>query len=444
MPERLRQSFSLQSPNRELLNYKFAHAAIGVRIYSYVEKLDTELSVLSTIESGGESVVEVNQCVVDNRSAKLGNADVAVDEEEVVDLNVNHIGCARFTKETSLRDLYIDEIVFFLKSSSAEERAAYDNLNTSIQRDLKVDVHQFYQPGGRGQSASTKILTGHPSLRDFFEFGPSECLRRRLLTGKKGQSLANGVPKPAIKVRHPSEPENPIIKVAPPSSTDRNSEDGLSPYTIGREKNYGFSLTAPIPQTPESIHTRRPSLTSDTRRASLTVEDIPLKQPRAVQFTEGPVHESKEADTEADAIQYKDSERIRRPQRSFTFQLPSDTSNLFKWIHIPWNHTGWVPHVLTTISQEKSNLDLHTRLLSDQMWLSQHNRSRHTSPHARFVGASARCLLPEGNHSHLDGAATPKSAIDGVQLVLYMRKYPRNLIYLFRECYELLFEWHNS
>lgn len=421
MPERLRQSFSLQSPNRELLNYRFAHAAIGVKIYSYVEKQDTKLDVLSTIESGGESVVEVNQCVVDGRSAKLGNADVAVDEEEVVDLNTTHAGAPRFSKEKSLRDLYIDEIVFFLESSSPKERAAYDDLNSTIQKNLIVDVHQFYQPGGRAQSTSTKILAGHPSLKDFFEFGPEECLRRRLLTGKKGYSLANGVRNPAIKIRHPSEPETPVIKVAPASFTDRDREDGLGPATIGRERHHGSSLTAPKPQIPESIHTRRPSLTPDTRRASLTVEDIPLRQPRAVQFTEAPVNESKEENTDTDAIQYKDSELIRRPQRSFTFQLPSDTSNLFKWIHIPWNHTGWVPHVLTRISREKGNLDLHTRLLSDQMWLSQHNRSRHASPHARFVGASARCLLPEGtNHSHRDGAATPKSAIDGVQLVLYM------------------------
>ena len=422
MSERLRQDFLLHRTNREDLNYKFALAAIGVKIYSYVEKQDTQLRVLSNIETGGESVVELNQYVVDNRSAKLGNPDVAVEEEEVVDLNTNHTGTARFSKEKSLRDLYIDEIVFFLESFSAEERAAYDNLTNSILRDLKVDIHQFYQPGGRGQSASTKILSGHPSLKDFFDFGPSECLRRRLVTGKKGQSMANGNPKPAIKVRHPSEPENPIIKVAPPSSVDGGGKGGLSSVKFEGDTNHGPLLTAPASQTSESIKTR-PSLESTTRRASLTVEDIPLRQPQPVDPREAPINEAEEADTKSNAIQYKDHERIRRPQRSYAFQLPSDTSNLFKWIHIPWNHTGWVPHVLTTISREKLNSDLHTRILSGQMWLSQHNRSRHASPHARFVRPSAKCLMPEGiSHTHLDGAASPRSATDGVQLVLYMRK----------------------
>ena len=58
------------------------------------------------------------------------------------------------------------------------------------------------------------------------------------------------------------------------------------------------------------------------------------------------------------------------------------------------------------------------------MWLSQHNRSRHAFPHARFVRSSAICLMPEGmSHNHLDGAVAPKSATDGVQLVVYMRKF---------------------
>lgn len=80
-----------------------------------------------------------------------------------------------------------------------------------------------------------------------------------------------------------------------------------------------------------------------------------------------------------------------------------------------------VPHVLTRVSTEKENLDLHTTLLLDQMWLSQHNRSRHASPHARFVRSSVKSLLPKGvDFNHIEASATPRSAIDDVQLVIYM------------------------
>ena len=85
-------------------------------------------------------------------------------------------------------------------------------------------------------------------------------------------------------------------------------------------------------------------------------------------------------------------------------------------------HTDLVlQHVLTTISREKANLDLHTRLLLDQIWLSQHNRSRHASPHARFIRPSIKCLLPTGlKTNNLEESTTPRSAIDDVQLVIYL------------------------
>lgn len=78
-------------------------------------------------------------------------------------------------------------------------------------------------------------------------------------------------------------------------------------------------------------------------------------------------------------------------------------------------------HVLTTISREKGNLDLHTTLLLDQIWLSQHNRSRHASPHARFIRPSIKCLLPTGlKTNNLEGSIASRSAIDDVQLVIYL------------------------
>ena len=421
MTERLRQDFTLENPTLGFLNYRFSQAAIGIKIYTYVEKKDTQLQVLSNSDSGGESVVEVNLFVVDNRSAKLGNADVPVEEEEVIDLNTTHIGVARFTKEEDRRNLYIDELVSFLGSFSEEERTAYDTLNHEILKDTRVDVHQFYRTGLKGERPSTKIITVHPSLKLFFDSGPTECLRRRLETGKKGSNIGNGVPKPAIRIRHASEPVNPIIKV-----DDGDNED-VAPEDVSRLPSYGSSLAAPVVEPPKTIHTRRPSVPSipsrpeSTRRPSLSVEDIPARQPRTVQFAENPFHISEVPDSELSALAYEDSDRIRRPQRPITYQLPSAASNLFRWIHVPWNHTGWVPHVLTTISRERANLDLHKSLLLDQIWLSQHNRSRHASPHARFVRPSIKTLLSRhADTSQIDGSATPRSAVDDVQFVLYM------------------------
>ena len=343
MSERLREDFSLRNSDRERLNFEFAVAAIGIKIYSYVETHDTRLEVLSTIDSSGESVVNVGLCIVDSRSAKLGSADVPVEEEDPVELNCTHTGAPRFTKEPGLKGLLIEELTLFVQSFSVEERAAYDTLNASILRDLKVDIHQFYQTGVKGDLASTKILSSQPSLRDFFEIGPTKCLERRLdKAGAKERSMENGSSKPSIKIRHPSEPDQPVIKLdraasdGPRAENDKNARRASVP---------SLSLSAPPVEMPESIHTKRPSISIYSRRPSLTVEPAGIFPRRPVS---GPLSEITENDGDGPMspshdFAYLDSEKSRRPQRSYTFQLPSRASNLFKWIHVPWNMTSWVP-----------------------------------------------------------------------------------------------------
>lgn len=343
MSERLRKDFSLHNLDRERLNYEFAVAAIGVKIYSYVETHDTQLELLSTIDGSGESVVDVSLCIVDSRSAKLASSDVPVEEEDVVELNCTHTGAPRFAKEPGLKVLLIDELTSFVQSFSIEERVAYDELNASILNDVKVGIHQFYQTGVKGDLASTKIITGRPSLRDFFEFRPSRCLEIRLdKAGTKERAMANGSKKPAIKIRHPSEPEQPVIRLDrtasdnPKTANDKNARRVSVPT---------LSLSAPPFEEPESIHTKRPSMSIYSRRPSLSVEPLDFlpKRPNNIHFPGIPEHGVDPPASPMQGFAYFDNERFRRPRPSYTFQLPSQSSNLFKWIHVPWNITSWVP-----------------------------------------------------------------------------------------------------
>ncbi|KAL8789142.1 MAG: hypothetical protein Q9195_006963 [Heterodermia aff. obscurata] len=372
MSERLREDFSLRNSDRERLNFEFAVAAMGIKIYSYVETHDTRLEVLSTIDTSGESLVDVSLCIVDSRSAKLGSADVPVEEEDPIELNCTHTGAPRFTKEPGLRGLLIDELQRFVQSFSVEERAAYDTLNTSILKDLKVDVHQFYQTGVKGDLASTKILSSQPSLREFLDDGPTKCLARRLdKTGAKERTMVNGSSKPSIKIRHPSEPDQPIIKL------DRAASDGPKAENdkdARRASVPSLSPSAKPVEVPETIHTKRPSISIYSRRPSLTVEPADLLPRRPMN---GPLSEIAETDADVPVspgqdLAYLHNEKSQRPQRSYTFQLPSQASNLFKWIHVPWNMTSWVP-----------------------------------------VWQGVKYKTP-------DGVPTPRSAVNDVQLVIYL------------------------
>ena len=330
--------------DRERLNYEFAVAAMGIKIYSYVETHDTQLEVLSTIDTSGESVVDVGLCIVDSRSAKLGSADVPVEDEEVVDLNCTHTGAPKFTKEHGLRDLLIEELTYFLQGFSVEERTAYDALSASILRDVKVDVHQFYQTGVKGDLASTKILTGHPSLRDFFDVGPSKCLERRPdRAGAKERGLANGSNETEIKVRHPSEPDHPVIKLDRAASDGPDGPQGANDKNARRSSVPSLSLNVSPVEIPEMIHTKRPSVSS--RSPSLSVEPAdPLpRRPSKVHFSNNPERDVNTSASLGQDLCFLDNEKVRHQQRSYTFQLPSRSSIIFKWIHVPWNVTSWVP-----------------------------------------------------------------------------------------------------
>lgn len=175
MSETLRNDFLLRSKDLETLNYRFAVNVVGVKIYSYVESDDTNMAVLSTNHSGGETLTTIRQCVVDSRSGKLGTSEVPMEDEEVIQLSTTHVGAPRFTDEDTLYGIFIDEITSFVKGFSAEERAAYHALNNDIMTGTEVDVHQFYVVGTHGEQGLMKILTAHPSLQTFLELGPSRC-----------------------------------------------------------------------------------------------------------------------------------------------------------------------------------------------------------------------------------------------------------------------------
>ena len=356
--------------------------------------------VLSKDDSGGEIPIPIRLCVVDSRSGKLSIPEAPFEDEEIIQLNTTHVGAPRFTDEDTLYSFYIDEITEFVKRFSAEERSLHQALNDDIMTNTEVDVHQFYVVGTEGEPASMKIISAHPSLQDFLEIGPSKCMEARVRgSDQVDESSRNGSVKPAIELRPASEPAAPTLTITSVES-DETSSDASRADTYPK-------LSVPTGPTPKIVHTRRPSLTIDTSDPESPGHLAAPKPNKKVAFS-------------TNAAQ-KDTDQGRRPQRTRLFQLPSASSERFKWIHIPFTHAGWVPPVLTTISQDKEDMSLHTKLLMEKMWFSQHNQSRHASPHARFVRPSVKCLLPKGSERHVDtGMSIPSSAIEDVQFVAYL------------------------
>lgn len=319
MSEHLRQEFSLQNRDLEILDYRFGPAALGMKIWSLVETHETQLEVLSTGDVGGETLTPVNLSIVDSRSAVLSTTDVPVEEEEIFRLKATHVGVARFANDDIVRRRYLKDLARFIQRFSVHEREAHHQLASSIMTDIHVDIHQFYEFGAPGEQekAPLRVWSERPTLRTFLEDGPAQCLRRRFKAPVE-QPNENEPPESLSDFRRSSKPVAPTIVVAPPTELP----EAIPP------RDDGTSLSAPIPEKLASIHTRRPSLTPGPSREPMAGNGhlAPRAAPPPVRDDE-----------------YRDIDGVRRPQKPPTFQLPSSNRDRFRWIHVPYTHAGWVP-----------------------------------------------------------------------------------------------------
>ena len=398
MSKNLRLDFLWRNTKLETLNYKFAIRAVGVKIYSYVESSDTSLKVLTTNNSGHETLTTVRRCIVDSFSGKLSTSEVPVEDEEVIQLNTTHIGTPRFQGEDILYGYYIDEITISVKRFSAEERAAYHALDDDVMTQTKVDIHQFYEFGSRAGTESLKIMSAYPCLRTFLEIGPSRCIDERLQGLDTEETFeSNTSRRPRIEFRLASEPAAPTLAFNT-AGTDKTSN-------VPSQAKSTTSLVAPTVSLPQ---------TARTRRQSITIVEDP-GSPRHLKPKPTKFVQSGEDTSNKDKTHIADINIDHQPQRKHLFSLPSQSSGRFKWIHVPFTHAGWVPHILTTISQDKEDLSLHINVLMDKIWFSQHNRSRHISPHAQFVRPGVQCLTPRNATLRRSDKLT-----DNIQLVVYL------------------------
>ena len=318
MSEHLREGFAVQNYELERLNCRFGAAALGIKIWTYVEHSNTMLQVLIPSDAGGKTLRLDQFLVVNRRSATLSTSDMLIEEEEVFHLSTDHMGVAQFGNEEAVRDRYCRDLKDIICNISAQDRAAHHALTTSIMTGIRVNVHQFYQIDIPTGSTAMTIWSEYPTLKKFLDVGPSECLKKRLPTLRlPDQPVMNGVPKLSIQLRHASEPVAPTTSVAPPGEDTSNSPTQLKASGL---------VDPPFPS-PKTISTRGPSLGVESAEKTITSH---LKPMVALPTLPG-------------TTTYPDADQARRPQRPLTFQFPSKERNRFRWVHVPYTNAGWVP-----------------------------------------------------------------------------------------------------
>ena len=89
-----------ENPNLEPLNHRFGYSMVGIKVHSYAETCDTNLTVLTSDEAGGEDKAIIRLCIVESRSGKLGTRHAPIEDEEFMQLDVRHTTGLRSQKYT--------------------------------------------------------------------------------------------------------------------------------------------------------------------------------------------------------------------------------------------------------------------------------------------------------------------------------------------------------
>ena len=390
----LRKDFLLRDSNENLeeMNFRFVTDMMGVKIYSFAETQDTLLTLPSAPMRGNVHDTVFRECIVDSRSGELGTAQVPVEDEEFLQLDLSHTELPRFTGQDPQYQAFLDEVARLVNRYDDGDRKKARQLKSAIMEEVKIHVHQFYPV-----DSQMKVLLAKPTLEAFLKHGPKKAMDDRLQGKDTDLSSRNHANRDEYDFYVRFEPlETPIVKV-------ENTDHPASPL-----EDVTNRLTTPQSPVPKSIHTHRPPVPgeppSEVQPELLTLEEP--SQSKNVRFASG-----------------SDGGDVSPEDPTASMKLPDETSG-FRWIHVPFTHPGWVHQILGRIARDKGNRTLHDHILKDKLWFSQHNQSRHASPHARFVRSSVKFLFPSGMENEVGNESIPStwipSGCDDVQMVAYM------------------------
>ena len=278
---------------------------------------------------------------------------------------------------------------------------------TDIKEELKVGLHQFYQvDDSSSATTNVRVWSEQVSLTDLIDSGVSQSLKKRLRTTKDSSSRGTDLTKPSIEVRGVSEPQ--IQTTSSISAPEITVQEAMA--LPGDQKQQG-GLQAPRVLFPDTVHSHGDPLPINHS------DESPSQQWE--DRTRNSLHIDRNTPEHHAQMGSHHVSREPAPQRPHTFQTPSKKRDKFQWIHVPTCVPGFVPKIMAAIEKDKARPGLHRKVLMDENWLSNHNKSRHASSHARFVRSFVRLLMPKGN-SPRDEVLSPTSALDDPQLALYM------------------------
>jgi hypothetical protein len=222
--------------------------------------------------------------------------------EETVPVNATHTSLPRFGDNPRSTEFanYIKVLKTFVhRATTVQSAEVEEECRSAIEKEVRAEVHQFYDVAGRGDTDGVRLWSVNPSLYELFEKGPRSFLLTRSEEAKR--MVGNSVSVDGKDVICPE----PMLE----STTSVLSAKGLS---LAIPSEASTSVDSPI--SPQELK-----------------ENTEVPEPLA--STQSPVPGS------------SDDSRSG-------YHIPDASQYLFRWIHIPANHMAWVEKTLRTIDKE--------------------------------------------------------------------------------------------
>jgi len=367
------------------LHDKFAEISSDLRIWTFYETVDSQLSGLANSEY---DEVHFSAPITSIKSGLIGNR-----KEIALSLESDHAHCASFGPQNlQIMHSYLCDLGAAVRKAE-ELSSRFVHTPLRLTKKVKVELIGFYDDEDSDADRSIRLYVSKHFLNEFLEKGPEECLRERLNTmaakprrttfprarrigaspsrtsgalgiwgnmqelGQRilGSSHSGDTPQgpdipsktsPEIVVtshtpRRPSltgtssEPF-PAVNVAPTRSRGLTVPSLATPL-FGQPSGRGSSESGRSDNIDEAASTRSRSVAPDN------VSPMVLDADENDQAAEGRAHVEDEKNNVSRKSR-KDQFSRTSALQDFTagFSRPNPTKRKFMWIHLPFNNPQWV------------------------------------------------------------------------------------------------------
>lgn len=416
VPPNLRKSLSVNHQDQLRIANMFRPISTELKIFSFYEAVDTELLIHSP-SSSIETAAPFRAPITSIRSAILD-----LENEHEIPLQTDHTGTAAFEGDDEPLQAHLEDLKTVINDAIKLSNAS--NYELDVDDNVHVEINGFYEDPSLGVSEASPLTmwSSRKSLKEFLKIGPQKSLQARLqepasqdARGRRGSVIGiakersnaiNTMPGRLPSRRSSVQSVDEVPKLQPQSAVQMNRDLGVlePPRGLGAE------------QTSPSVRIQReasfPSEISVDSDPQFLREPSPKRKLSLVQSVSDPAQLSRHLDSMSQSLAPKMAAEARPHAHTYlksSLDIPranqgpqnlveladrpfvltpskkADTSNhKFSWIHVPFNHTGWVAPILKTVSEDGAR-NAHLNLLHQDNWSDKHVKGRHAAPHARFV-----------------------------------------------------------